>query len=160
MQNKVDIGDLAKDMVTGFTGVVIGCGEHFHNCDTLGLQPRELINGEPAKVVWFDAPQIELIEKGVVRVIPTQPSPFKFGDQVKDKISGYKGTVTGITTWLNGCTRLKIESGEITKDKVPVEEQYFAPTQLVLVETAPTEKKKEKPPGGPMKVPAPLKAPR
>ena len=41
---------------------------------------------------------------------------IKLGDKVKDKISGYKGIVTAIAKYLNGCTRILIEPTKLDDD--------------------------------------------
>ena len=35
------------------------------------------------------------------------------GDRVKDRITGFKGVVVGITNWLNGCVRVGIHQEKI-----------------------------------------------
>lgn len=37
------------------------------------------------------------------------------GDKVKDQITGYAGTCTGIITYLNGCRRIGIQSKALDK---------------------------------------------
>ena len=45
---------------------------------------------------------------------------FELGAQVEDKITGYKGMITGRTEWLFGCRRYSIQSKEM-KDGKPVD---------------------------------------
>ncbi len=44
---------------------------------------------------------------------------IKLGDRVKDKVTGYTGIVTGITTWLNGCARMGIQAETVKKNEKP-----------------------------------------
>jgi hypothetical protein len=54
---------------------------------------------------------------------------YDLGDQVKDTVTGIKGTVTSRTEWLNGCIRYCIESA---KDG-DVKENFFDEDRLELV---------------------------
>ncbi len=48
----------------------------------------------------------------------------KLGDRVKDRISGFKGVVTGRTEYLYGCIRLMVEP-EGLHDGKPIDSQWF-----------------------------------
>jgi len=58
---------------------------------------------------------------------------IQLGDTVKDSITGMKGVVYGITTWLNGCETISVQSRKL-KDGRPVERVAFDTEQLELVE--------------------------
>jgi hypothetical protein len=73
---------------------------------------------------------------------------FILGEQVKDKITGFSGVVTGITFWLNGCTRVSIQPREL-KDQKPIEAEWFDEQQLELTGSAPLDFSAKKR-GGPM----------
>jgi hypothetical protein len=53
-----ELGDIVKDKVTGFSGVVTGRCDHISGCDTFGVQPRELKDGAPHDQKWFDEPRL------------------------------------------------------------------------------------------------------
>lgn len=59
-------GDVLKDRVTGFTGVVMVCASYATGCHHYGLQPREMANGKPSDWEWLDQSRLELVESGVV----------------------------------------------------------------------------------------------
>lgn len=59
---RIGLGDLARDRVTGFTGIVIARTEWLSNCDRLTLQPRELHEGKIIDAATFDEPHVELVE--------------------------------------------------------------------------------------------------
>ena len=44
---KIDLGDVAKDTITGFEGVVVAQSKWLHGCVRMTLQPRELKEGKP-----------------------------------------------------------------------------------------------------------------
>jgi hypothetical protein len=48
------IGDVAKDRVTGFEGVIVGRTEWLSGCITFGVQGKEMKDGRPTDAVWFD----------------------------------------------------------------------------------------------------------
>lgn len=63
----IGLGDLAKDNVTGFTGVVIAATEWLNGCRRLVLQPRELDEkGGVKSSETFDETQLTVVESGVV----------------------------------------------------------------------------------------------
>lgn len=41
---------------------------------------------------------------------------IKLGDQVRDKISGFAGVVTAISTYLNGCNRILVTAEQTNGD--------------------------------------------
>jgi hypothetical protein len=61
-----ELGDLAKDTITGIQGVVVAITYWLNGCVRLQLQPREHKEGKPAEPCGFDVEQVELVERGVV----------------------------------------------------------------------------------------------
>jgi len=57
---------------------------------------------------------------------------IRLGDKVKDKITGFTGVVTGITTWLNGCVRMGIQ-GIPLKNGLPLGTEWIDEAQLKLI---------------------------
>lgn len=57
------------------------------------------------------------------------------GDRVEDTVTGLKGIVVCITTWLHGCIRFGIQPEEV-KDGKPLDLVYFDQTQVKLVKAA------------------------
>jgi hypothetical protein len=62
---RIELGDVAKDTITGFTGVVVADTKWLHGCRRLSLQPREMKDGRPMEGATFDEPQLELVEAKV-----------------------------------------------------------------------------------------------
>lgn len=70
MKGEIELGDLAKDSVSGFKGVVVGVTKWLSGCDRYVLQPQELQeNGAPVEIQSFDVTQLVLIKKAVVPVV-------------------------------------------------------------------------------------------
>ncbi len=74
---------------------------------------------------------------------------IELGDEVKDKMSGFKGIVTGIHTYIHGCTRYTI------CEKKTASEKSFDEPQLKIIAKKKFKVRKSikvpyvKPPGGP-----------
>jgi hypothetical protein len=66
-QSTIRLGDVARDRITGFAGVVVGDTKWLHGCRRLTLQPQELKDGRPLEAHTFDEPQLELVESAVAQ---------------------------------------------------------------------------------------------
>ena len=62
--DKVELGDLARDRVTGFTGVVECISGWLNSCRRITIRPTTLKDGVPLDNHTFDGPQVEVVEKG------------------------------------------------------------------------------------------------
>ena len=58
---------------------------------------------------------------------------IKLGDKAKDKVTGFEGIMVAETQWLNGCTRMGLQS-QVLKDGIPTEAQWFDAPQLEKLE--------------------------
>lgn len=67
----IALGDTARDVVTGFEGVVVAITTWLNGCVRLALQPRALKDGKPIESQSFDVEQLELVEK-CDAVMPTK----------------------------------------------------------------------------------------
>jgi hypothetical protein len=61
MNFKHELGDKARDVVTGFEGVIIGRAQHLTGCNTYGVQPPSK-DGKKDDAAWFDEQRIETVE--------------------------------------------------------------------------------------------------
>lgn len=66
-QQTIQLGDVARDTITGMVGVVVADTKWLHGCRRLTLQPKELKDGKPVDSWSFDEPQLELVEKKAAR---------------------------------------------------------------------------------------------
>lgn len=53
------LGDRARDVVTGYTGIIIGHCRFLTGCDAVGLASK-------SKTAWFDVHGIEVVEVNAV----------------------------------------------------------------------------------------------
>jgi hypothetical protein len=56
---KVKLGDVARDTITGFEGVVVAITKWLHGCYRITIQPQKLHDGKPVDNCTFDEPQVE-----------------------------------------------------------------------------------------------------
>ena len=63
----VNLGDLARDRITGYEGVVVAITTWLNGCVRISIQPRKLKeDGGYPKGETFDAHQVELVSAQVV----------------------------------------------------------------------------------------------
>jgi hypothetical protein len=63
-KNKIQLGDLVKDEITGFEGIVTGKHKWIHGCKRYSVQPRNLDkDNKPIAAQSFDEPQLILLTK-------------------------------------------------------------------------------------------------
>lgn len=69
----LNLGDRAKDVISGFSGIVVGRTTWLYGCDRVGLQGEKLgKDGRVSDVQWFDAAQVVVVKAGVVKGAPAQ----------------------------------------------------------------------------------------
>jgi hypothetical protein len=61
VMNAITLGDVARDSITGFEGVVVCVSECLHGCRRFTLQPKALHDGKPVEPASFDEPQLVLV---------------------------------------------------------------------------------------------------
>lgn len=63
MTNKpIKLGCLARDTISGFTGIVIAITDWLNGCRRITIQPKELKDGKPIESHTFDVEQVELVK--------------------------------------------------------------------------------------------------
>ena len=63
---KFKLGQVGKDKITGFAGVLTARCEFLTGCNRYCIQPRELKDGKPIDSIYFDEDQIEIIGEGIL----------------------------------------------------------------------------------------------
>ena len=75
----INLGDEAKDVVTGFAGVVVSRTEYLNGCTRVCLQPPIGRDGTLPKYEAFDEPQLKVVKAQKVPRGPTNTGgPEKF----------------------------------------------------------------------------------
>jgi hypothetical protein len=68
---RINLGDKARDKVTGFEGICIVRSEYVSGCTRVGLQPVADKDGKIPDAQHFDEPMLEVIKAGVVTPLPS-----------------------------------------------------------------------------------------
>lgn len=69
--NKIELGDIVRDKVTGFKGVAMGRTTWLFGCDRISVQPQGLKKeGGTYEVQSFDEPQLEIVKKAKTKDKP------------------------------------------------------------------------------------------
>lgn len=68
------LGDLVKDSVTGFQGIVVCRSQWLNGCWRITVQPREIKDGKQVESACFDDLQLEVVERGAVPSSNNQPA--------------------------------------------------------------------------------------
>jgi hypothetical protein len=71
----VKLGDMVKDNITGFAGVVIGRAEYLFGCVRILVQPKAMKDGRPVESEWVDEQRLDA--KSTVKVGGPQKDPPK-----------------------------------------------------------------------------------
>ena len=58
----IELGDIARDTITGFEGVVISETYWLNGCLRFAIQPQQLKDGKVIESEWFDSQQVELVQ--------------------------------------------------------------------------------------------------
>ncbi len=85
---RINLGDKAKDIVTGFEGICVARTEWLNGCTRIGLQSDKLKDGVPTDIQNFDEPQLILVKANKVRPGPRNtggpiPAPKRNPDPVR-----------------------------------------------------------------------------
>jgi len=63
----IELGQKARDKITGFTGILTGRAQYLYGCDQYTLVPPvEKADGKIEPGQWFDEGRIEIIGPGVL----------------------------------------------------------------------------------------------
>lgn len=68
MTGLISLGDVVKHKYTPFKGTVVSLNNPLHGLTQYGVQPRQLKNGIPQEIVWFESGSIELQEEYEARM--------------------------------------------------------------------------------------------
>jgi hypothetical protein len=113
-------GDEAKDIVTGFRGIIVARTAWLHGCDRISITPNKLgSDGLPIKEQTFDEQRIEVIKAGKIKVTPPVADRLReltLGAEAKDTVTGFKGIIAAITVLIGGDIHVQLEPEKLNKD--------------------------------------------
>jgi hypothetical protein len=82
--NEVNLGDVVKDKITGFQGMVIAITHWLNGCIRINVQPQALKDGKPIESECFDIQQIEVVKAKASPVTKRPGGPFPKPSRQKD----------------------------------------------------------------------------
>jgi len=103
--DEIQLGDVAKDSITGFEGVVTGRTEWLNGCCRWLIQPRSLHEGKPVEDVVAEAPCAVCGKKMILR--QSRRGPFL-------GCSGYPECTNTLPCDENGTPLTKVEASRGT----------------------------------------------
>lgn len=79
----IELGDIAKDDISGFKGTVVAITRWYNGCDRYLIQPNECgKDGKPIEAVCFDVQQLSLVKpkahKPVTKTGGPRPDPTRW----------------------------------------------------------------------------------
>lgn len=130
---EINLGDLVKDKITGFTGIVTGINTYYASTRRIVVSSRDLENGKPIGEVPFDEVTLEILEEGFISFSKEIENKFHFLDEVKSKLCPtFKGKVVAMAFFITGCVKVAIQSPEL-KDGSPINWEWLSEEELELV---------------------------
>lgn len=72
MTTKINLGDTARDRVSGFKGVCVAITQWISGCARVTLQPPAGKDGKIPDAQTFDEPMLELVKAKTVAMGPTK----------------------------------------------------------------------------------------
>ena len=64
---QVKLGDRAKDIITGYRGIVVAITDWLMGCKRITIQSEELKDGSPVDSKTFDVGHIEVLDAGAIQ---------------------------------------------------------------------------------------------
>jgi len=111
MKNKIELGYIVKDLITGVIGVADHRVNYLNAATRYGIQPRVMPDGTVKEMIFVDEHQVEYVEprEQVLKPMPEAPARIALGQKCFDPIKNMGGTCTGRGVYINGCSRVLIE---------------------------------------------------
>lgn len=67
--NQIKLGSKARDIITGFTGIITSRATYLTGCDQYCIKPQKLMkDGSMQEGVYFDIEQIEILDAKPLKV--------------------------------------------------------------------------------------------
>lgn len=140
----IDLGDKVKDIVSGFTGVVLSVTKYATGCITYGVSSTKLSVKKTPDDSWvhLESDRFKVIKKQIIKFKYVEGttshdilknSKFDLGDKVKDKVTGFEGIVVGKTVYTTRCIHYAIQPIKLDEKNKPEDWQFFDTVRLELL---------------------------
>jgi len=145
----IKLGSFVIDQVTGLEGIAENRASYLYGCDRYFVQPQVDKDGKVPEGRMVDDPQLKVTDAPpVMEPMPAPAQTVPLGAIVDDPIRGQKGTATGRAVYLNGCSRIFIES-KLGMTNVSPDSWWVDEQQLVIKKLPKKPQVKETRTGGP-----------
>jgi hypothetical protein len=104
---ELKLGMKAKDIVTGYEGIVISICAYISGCDRVSLQ-APMQDGKIPEGHTFDVTQLQITDTKRILEVTPEPAKIELGQKVKEPMSGLTGVAYGRCVYLNGCARIAV----------------------------------------------------
>jgi heat shock protein HspQ len=116
LDTDIDLGDTARDTISGYEGVVTAIADHLTGCTRVEISQSE---SQIASSEWFYAEQlttdVEDLERDFTHDVVTD-TDLQLGQRVRDSVTGYEGHIITITYELFNCPRVLVQTGGEDKE--------------------------------------------
>lgn len=124
----IKLGCKAKDATTGFVGTVIQRLDQLNGNTQYALQPAAVVTEPGAtypEAMFIDQHLVDMVDSHLSDRVTevTHKVDFVLGNEVVDKITGFKGIATERATYMNGCESYfvipKYDASKMFQDRQP-----------------------------------------
>lgn len=111
MKNKIELGYVVRDVLTGIVGVADHRVAYLNAATRYCIQPRVSPDGTLRESIFADEHQVEYVEplEQIVKSANEPPVRIGVGQECYDSIKKSGGICTARAVYLNGCARVLIE---------------------------------------------------
>lgn len=127
------LGRRAKDRITGFEGLITAQGIYLTGCAKAVLVPKVDAKGHAPESRWIDVPRLQIAKDKPVTLAAGSPgfSPALLGRKAKDRVTGFRGTITGQALDISGSDQLLL-SPAVSRSGGETEPQWFDAQRLEI----------------------------
>lgn len=127
---KYELGLEARDPISEFEGIIVSRVNYLFGCAQYGIAPKKTADGQIPSTQYFDEARIEILGPGVYKSDEKQVMDFDkifihtAGQEVKDKVTGFKGIITYRIEFLYGCNQYGLTPQVDADGKTRESEQF------------------------------------
>lgn len=111
MRSDVKIGQIAKEKISGYTGVVVAIIYEIDGSILAGIQPTGLNDkGEPHEIKDYDIERLEISGPPAKMSKPNRMT-IRLGARYKDKITNETGIAVRVVDFIGGCSHVCLNRG-------------------------------------------------
>lgn len=132
------LGFKAKDIVTGFTGVITLISFDLYGCVQFVLTPKVNKDGKSINGRWFDVTRLEIKSKKAVMVVPHNDISIidNLGFKAMDIVTGFTGVVSSVGINMYGHSQFNL-TPKADDDGKYVDSDWFDSSRLKLKSKTP-----------------------